>query len=104
MGARGTSAGGLLLSLAVLGGAVGRLPADDAKPELTREAKQRVIRTAAHVLVEGYIHEDVARRMAERIEATFEAGGYDGLRTPDEFASKLTEDLRAVSKDRHLGI
>ena len=66
MGANRTSAGGAALTLVVLVGSGAPLPVDGAGPELTREAKQRVIRAAAQALVDGYIYEDVAKRMAAR--------------------------------------
>src|SRR4051794_34660747 len=104
MAAGRASAGGLVLSLAVLVAAGARPPEDGARPELTGEARQKVVRAVAQALIDGYIYEDVGRRMAERVEATLSAGGYDDIRRPEGFARRLTDDLQAVSKDKHLGI
>jgi C-terminal processing protease CtpA/Prc len=102
MKASRTFVGGSVALVLIAAGAP-QTVADDGR-DLTGEAKRKVIRAAAQAMVDGYIHEDVAMRMAERVAADFDAGKYDDLRSPEEFARVLTEDLRAVSNDKHLGV
>jgi C-terminal processing protease CtpA/Prc len=55
-------------------------------------------------LNEFYVFPETAKKMAEAVQARLKSGGYDAITDADDFAAKLTEDLRAVSHDRHLGV
>jgi len=63
-----------------------------------------VIDGALARLDEAYVFPDVARRMAESVRARVARGEYEDIRDGGAFARKLTEDLRAVSRDRHLRV
>jgi hypothetical protein len=51
-----------------------------------------------------YVFPETAKKMAEAVQARLKSGGYDAITDGDDFAAKLTEDLRAVSHDKHLGM
>jgi retinol-binding protein 3 len=64
----------------------------------------RVIALAIAQLKEYYIYPDVARKMADQVLAYQKAGQYDRITDGMAFAAKLTDDLQAVSHDRHLRV
>ena len=69
--------------------------------ETTRPA---VVEAAAKMLRERYVFPDVGDQAARAIESALRGGAYDGLDQPGIFAQRLTEDLRAVARDKHLRV
>ena len=67
-------------------------------------ARARAIDGALAKLSASYVFPDVARKMAEAVRARAARGEYDAITDGDALADRLTEDLRAVSRDRHLGV
>ena len=55
-------------------------------------------------LKESYVFPEVADKMVHLINANMKAGNYGAVDRPEEFAKRLTQDLQAVSKDRHLHV
>jgi hypothetical protein len=51
-----------------------------------------------------YIYEDMAQEMATLLREKLRAGVYGGIDDGVEFARVLTEDLRSVANDLHLGV
>src|SRR5688572_15346174 len=69
------------------------------------KANQRaVVDAAARMLRERYVFPDIAEQAAHAIESALAAGNYDALDQRGAFAQRLTEDLRAVAKDKHLRV
>jgi hypothetical protein len=74
-------------------------------PAALDEANRRaVVEAAAKMLRERYVFPDVGNQAARAIESALGAGDYNGLDQPRAFAERLTEDLRAVAKDKHLRV
>ena len=74
-------------------------------PAALDEANRRaVVEAAAKMLRERYVFPDVGDQAARAIESALGAGDYNGLDQPRAFAQRLTEDLRAVAKDKHLRV
>jgi hypothetical protein len=74
-------------------------------PAALDDANRRaVVAAAARILRERYVFPDVGDRAARAIESALGAGNYNGLDQPRAFAQRLTEDLRAVAKDKHLRV
>ena len=74
-------------------------------PTTLDEANRRaVVEAAAKMLRERYVFPDVGDRSARAIESALGSGDYNGLDRPQAFAQRLTEDLRAVAKDKHLRV
>jgi len=72
-------------------------PADD-------DFKAALIDSVAAALNEGYVFEDVAKNMEKHVKKELRKGAYDEYTTIPDFARALTEGLREVSGDRHIGV
>jgi hypothetical protein len=66
--------------------------------------RARVIDGAVAKLNEFYVFPATAKQMAEAVQARLKSGAYDAISESDDFAAKLTEDLQAVSHDKHLNV
>lgn len=66
--------------------------------------RAKVIAGIDEDLAKYYIDPAVAKQMEEAIDAHAKAGDYNSITDGDAFAERLTNDLRAVSHDRHLGV
>jgi hypothetical protein len=71
---------------------------------LTSDLRQAVVREVARLAAEKYVYPDRGRELGREIQARLERGGYDGCGEGGELALALTEDLRALSKDRHWSV
>jgi hypothetical protein len=91
--------------LALMGSFIAAVPyAQQTSATLNDTNRRAVVEAAAKMLRERYVFPDVGDRAALALESTLSAGGYDGLDQPGAFAQRLTDDLRAVAKDKHLRI
>ncbi|MET0556825.1 MAG: S41 family peptidase [Vicinamibacteria bacterium] len=81
-------------------------PARAGQPDLTIDGatRARVLSRAVDVLNRSYVFPDVARKMEEAVRAKEKAGGYEALASAAAFARALTDDLQAVSQDKHLRV
>src|SRR5215831_4397973 len=80
------------------------MTAADMNMKIDAATRARVIDEAVAKLNEFYVFPDSAKKMAEAVQAQLKSGAYDAITDGDDFAAKLTEDLRAVSHDKHLGV
>jgi hypothetical protein len=80
------------------------MTAADMSKKIDAATRARVIDGAVAKLNEFYVFPETAKKMAEAVQARLKSGGYDAITDADDFAAKLTEDLRAVSHDKHLGV
>jgi hypothetical protein len=71
---------------------------------LDAAGRTAVVNAAAEALRQRYVYPDVGRRAAESIEAALAAGAYDDIVQPWPFAERLTADLQAVARDKHLRV
>jgi len=71
---------------------------------LTPELRASTIEGAITALNEGYVFPEIARRMGESVQAKLAAGEYNSISDERALARRLTEELRAISKDKHLGV
>jgi hypothetical protein len=76
---------------------------DESKPA-SDAFKATAIDSISWALNKTYVFEDVAKRMEEHLRDKLGSGDYDDVQTIQEFALQLTEDMREVSGDRHLGV
>lgn len=63
-----------------------------------------VIDSVVSKLKEGYVFPEVADKMSNSITKKYQNGAYNTLTDPDIFANTLTEDLQAISNDKHLRV
>lgn len=78
--------------------------ADAASISLDAAARQEVVENLAKSLADTYAEAGSGKRMAQAVRARLAAGAYDKITAPDEFASALHTDIRAVMDDRHLRV
>ncbi|MFZ3244066.1 MAG: S41 family peptidase [Candidatus Acidiferrales bacterium] len=71
---------------------------------LDAATRAEVINGALADLNEFYVSPDVATQMADAIRALQKRGEYDSVTDGDAFATMLTDNLRAVSHDKHLRV
>jgi hypothetical protein len=66
--------------------------------------RSRVVEGAARLLQAFYVFPDVAKKTAARLEAQQKRGDYRGITDGEVFAVRLSDDLTALSRDKHLGV
>jgi retinol-binding protein 3 len=75
-----------------------------AQNQLTRSVKNDVVNNLCKSLLDNYIFEDTAINMKNSLLKSLTAGLYDSITNPQEFAYRLTTDLRKIYDDKHLSI
>jgi retinol-binding protein 3 len=78
--------------------------AADMDVKLDAAVRTRVIDAVATKLVDLYVFPEIAKKMELALREHQKQRAYDSIVDGNEFAALLTEQLRAVSKDRHLRI
>ncbi|HEU4932262.1 MAG TPA: S41 family peptidase [Pyrinomonadaceae bacterium] len=80
--------------------------AQPEQPDLPIDAATRtqVIDTIIKRLNESYVFPDVAKKMEDSIRERVANKEYDQITSAKQFATTLTNDLQAVSKDKHLRV
>ena len=71
---------------------------------LTPTSRQAVVLDITRLAQEKYVFPDVGEKLAGCIRAKLEQGSYDAITEAGELALTLTEDLRAISNDRHWSV
>jgi hypothetical protein len=64
----------------------------------------RVIDAAVAALHESYVHPPVAKAMETDLRARLARGEFEKISDGSDFATALTDAMRAISKDKHLGV
>lgn len=82
------------------------IPAGTVEEDIRLDAADRkeVINGAIAQLKDAYIYPETAQKMAGALLAHEEAGEYDQITDGGSFAARLTEDLQAISHDKHLRV
>ena len=80
--------------------------AQPEQPDLTIDAATRtqVIDTILKRLNESYVFPDIAKKMETSIRERVAKKEYDQITSAKQFATTLTNDLQAVSHDKHLRV
>ena len=71
---------------------------------LSRDIIRKSISDTLEVLNKVDVYPDKAKEIQREITKRMHKGSYDNIETEEEFRSRITADLRAVSKDGHLSI
>ena len=71
---------------------------------LTDTEKKEVVDSVSQLLNNNYVFPEVAKEMTALIRQNLKKGAYQNVTSPDQFANKLTEDLRSICKDKHLRV
>ncbi len=91
----------LLLLIAVVTTGLAQQP---TQPGLDKPARAAVIEALAAKLNAGYVLPDSSQGIIQALRSAQEAGGYDAVQTPKEYAEMLTTTLRSASHDKHLSV
>ena len=93
------------VSVAVVLSAVAIIAAD-AKSDGSVDARARseVIDYVLNGLNRSYVFPEVAAKMSDAVRERVAKGEYDAITGAREFADKLTADLQAISRDKHLRV
>ncbi len=77
-----------------------------AQPPAPLTAKDRaaIVDDLLAALNKTYVFPDTAQKMEQHVRRQQQSGAYESLSDLEAFTHKLTEDLRSVSKDRHLTV
>src|SRR5262245_57220352 len=80
--------------------------AQPEQPDLTIDAATRtqVIDGILKRLNDSYVFPEVEKKMEQSIRERVDKKEYDQITSTNQFATKLTEDLQAVSHDKHLRV
>ncbi|RYF85514.1 MAG: peptidase [Chitinophagaceae bacterium] len=78
--------------------------AQDGSVRIEPAEQKQVIDSVSKRLNDNYVFPEVAKKMTDLIQANYKKGSYQSIASVATFAEKLTEDLRSVSKDKHLRV
>ncbi len=97
----------MIISLAILfmgfaGISLGQ--ADQPEIKLTKQEKAQVVDSITRFMADKYVFPDMGKKMGDLITQNLKDGAYENISNPQDFAGKLTEDLRTVNNDRHIGV
>src|SRR5258708_1203813 len=97
---------GFVTLLAFVGQGPAQFMIKKDQPPLPLDAKQsgEAIEKLLKELDDNYVFPETARKMGEAIRQHVADKRYEALKTGQAMAQKLTEDLQAVSKDKHLRV
>ncbi len=66
--------------------------------------RKEVVEAAARELNARYVFPDVAKQVEASLQQKLATRAYDGLDDAVRFAERLTEDIQAVTRDRHIRV
>ena len=102
---RALLAAGAAVAIVSTFGGVSQVSASENRAEaVDARTRTEVIDGVLDGLKRSYVFPDVAARMADAVRERLAKGEYDAIAGGREFADKLTTDLQAVSRDKHLRI
>ena len=85
----------LLISMAAAG--------DPAQPSLSSDTAASVVKEMARLVRENYVFADKADGIVAKLEKQLADGRY-AVTDPQALATRLTEDLQAVTSDKHMSV
>lgn len=74
------------------------------KQPLTAELRSATLDALAKVLEENYVYPDKGSSMAGFLREKAKSNAYDSITSAGDLARRVTDDLRAICKDRHLTV
>jgi hypothetical protein len=77
---------------------------DQPEIKLTKQEKAQVVDSITRFMADKYVFPDMGKKMGDLITQNLKDGAYENISNPQDFAGKLTEDLRTVNNDRHIGV
>lgn len=75
----------------------------DPKPvDFDLATRTEIIRRVVDLLRDGYVFPAIAEQIGARLQAGLETDEYAALTAPEAFASAITQQMQAISQDKHL--
>ncbi len=71
---------------------------------MTGSERQLVVDSISSKLNANYVFPEIAEQMSASLKTKLKNGDYNAINDPGQFAQRLTDDLQAVSKDKHLRV
>ena len=95
-----------LPSILIAGMLVFAASAADAQPTATIDAAMRkqTVEGAIRQMNERYVFPEVAKKTEAALTRNLQNNAYEGLDDAAKFATKLTEDLQAMTSDKHIRV
>lgn len=95
----------VIVSALVVQSATAQAPAQSVPSGPVSAAdRAQVIQAATSELNERYVFEDVAKKVGESLSQRQKANEYSGLDDAVKFAARLTDDIQAITKDKHIRV
>ena len=94
----------IIIALSIILWPIGNGFAQKTDSEFTQKQASITIDSIGNKLKANYIFPEVADKMIAALESNLKKGNYKSITDPQEFASKLTEDLQTISHDKHLRV
>jgi len=101
---RAIRSGTIFFIIMLFSAGISQTVAENELSNLTSEDQGAIIDSISKAMNEIYVFPDVAGEMEKLIRKKHEDGEYKALATIPEFAQQLTEDLRSISRDKHLSV
>jgi hypothetical protein len=94
----------LALMIVLPGDAPAQGPQEQPDMTIDAAARAEVVERVVKRLGEAYVFPDVATKMGDALRKRVADKEYEQITSAKEFAAKLTADLQAVSRDKHLRV
>jgi hypothetical protein len=72
--------------------------------QIDQQFQKEVIDSVSSALNEVYVFPEVAKKMEKKMRELYKKGEYKDLTSLQEFTRRLTEDMQAISNDKHLRV
>ncbi len=66
--------------------------------------KRQVTESVAHTLIDYYVFPEIGAKMGQAILDALARGDYNPLDSPESLCERLTSDLQAVNRDKHVRV
>jgi len=76
--------------------------ADQKDYQVSKEEKEIVIDSITKFMKDKYVFPDVGEQMGDLVKKNLKDDVYMDINNPQEFATKVTQDIRSVSNDKHV--
>ena len=83
---------------------IGNISSSEAHLTVDARTRGEVIERVLEGLERSYVFPEVARQMSAAVRERVRKGDYAAITGAREFAEKLTADLQAISRDKHLRV
>ncbi len=83
---------------------LGQQPAGQPDLAIDAATRKQVTEAILKRLNDAYVFPDIAKKMESTVRERLSKGEYDSVTSARAFATRLTEDLQAISKDKHLRV